>query len=98
MHPLLKVREEFRLIFFEMGYAGPYYPLAFALFSPPVLTSFAEMPTSSYVESSFWCFDTLFVPQQHPARDLQDTFYLSGAQPFDEVFRCTLLISLAYNP
>lgn len=36
------------------------------------------MPTSSYVESSFWCFDALFVPQQHPARDLQDTFYLSG--------------------
>ena len=40
--------------------------------------SFAEMPTSSFVESGFWCFDALFVPQQHPARDLQDTFYLSG--------------------
>ena len=39
---------------------------------------FAEMPTSSFVESGFWCFDALFVPQQHPARDLQDTFYLSG--------------------
>lgn len=38
---------------------------------------FAEMPTSSFVESGFWCFDALFVPQQHPARDLQDTFYLS---------------------
>lgn len=36
------------------------------------------MPTSSFVESGFWCFDALFVPQQHPARDLQDTFYLSG--------------------
>ncbi|KAF5344093.1 hypothetical protein D9758_008818 [Tetrapyrgos nigripes] len=36
-----------------------------------------EMPTSSYVESAFWCFDALFVPQQHPARDLQDTFYIS---------------------
>jgi len=34
------------------------------------------MPTSSFVESGFWCFDALFVPQQHPARDLQDTFYL----------------------
>lgn len=43
-----------------------------------VPTSFAEMPTSSFVESGFWCFDALFVPQQHPARDLQDTFYLSG--------------------
>ena len=35
------------------------------------------MPTSSFVESGFWCFDALFVPQQHPARDLQDIFYLS---------------------
>ena len=35
------------------------------------------MPTSSFVESAFWCFDALFVPQQHPARELQDTFYLS---------------------
>ncbi|KAF8076534.1 phenylalanine-tRNA ligase [Lyophyllum atratum] len=57
LHPLLKVREEIRNIFLEMG--------------------FAEMPTSSFVESGFWCFDALFVPQQHPARDLQDTFYLS---------------------
>ncbi|KZV64605.1 phenylalanine-tRNA ligase [Peniophora sp. CONT] len=57
LHPLLKVRDEFRNIFLEMG--------------------FAEMPTSSFVESGFWCFDALFVPQQHPARDVQDTFYLS---------------------
>ncbi|KAF8165216.1 phenylalanine-tRNA ligase [Crassisporium funariophilum] len=57
LHPLLKVREEIRNIFLEMG--------------------FAEMPTASFVESGFWCFDALFVPQQHPARDLQDTFYLS---------------------
>ncbi|EJD53699.1 hypothetical protein AURDEDRAFT_110475 [Auricularia subglabra TFB-10046 SS5] len=57
LHPLLKVREELRNIFFEMG--------------------FAEMPTSTYVESAFWNFDTLFVPQQHPARELQDTFYVS---------------------
>ena len=35
------------------------------------------MPTSSFVESGFWCFDVLFVPQQHPACGLQDTFYLS---------------------
>ena len=35
------------------------------------------MPTSSFVESGFWCFDALFVPQQHPAREMQDTFYLS---------------------
>lgn len=38
------------------------------------------MPTSQFVESGFWNFDTLFVPQQHPARDLQDTFYISDPQ------------------
>lgn len=36
------------------------------------------MPTNRFVESSFWCFDSLFVPQQHPARDLQDTFFIKG--------------------
>jgi phenylalanyl-tRNA synthetase alpha chain len=31
---------------------------------------------SPMVESSFWCFDALFQPQDHPARDMQDTFYM----------------------
>lgn len=57
LHPLLKVRSEFREIFLEMG--------------------FEEMPTNSFVESSFWNFDSLFQPQQHPARDAHDTFFMS---------------------
>ena len=32
------------------------------------------------VESSFWVFDSLFVPQDHPARDAQDTFYVSNVK------------------
>lgn len=63
LHPLNKVRTEFRQIFFEMG--------------------FEEMPTSNFVESGFWNFDALFVPQQHPARDLQDTFYISDPKRAD---------------
>lgn len=63
LHPLNKVRSEFRQIFFEMG--------------------FEEMPTSKFVESGFWNFDALFVPQQHPARDLQDTFYISDPKRAD---------------
>ena len=35
------------------------------------------MPTNKWIESSFWNFDALFVPQQHPARDDHDTFFLS---------------------
>lgn len=57
LHPLLKVRSEFRKIFIEMG--------------------FSEMPTNNYVENSFWNFDALFQPQQHPARDAHDTFFVS---------------------
>ncbi|XP_066994203.2 phenylalanine--tRNA ligase alpha subunit isoform X2 [Anabrus simplex] len=38
---------------------------------------FTEMPTNNYVESSFWNFDALFQPQQHPAREAHDTFFLS---------------------
>lgn len=57
LHPLLKVRQEFREMFLELG--------------------FQEMNTQQWVESSFWNFDTLFVPQKHPARDSQDTFFVS---------------------
>ncbi|KAL8668910.1 MAG: hypothetical protein Q9168_006477 [Polycauliona sp. 1 TL-2023] len=64
LHPLNKVRHEFRQIFFEMG--------------------FEEMPTNRYVETGFWNFDALFVPQQHPARDLQDTFYIADPPVADK--------------
>ncbi|THG17162.1 hypothetical protein TEA_005872 [Camellia sinensis var. sinensis] len=40
------------------------------------LQRFEEMPTNNFVESSFWNFDALFQPQQHPARDSHDTFFL----------------------
>ncbi|KAI9659041.1 MAG: Phenylalanyl-tRNA synthetase, beta subunit, cytoplasmic [Bathelium mastoideum] len=63
LHPLNKVRAEFRQLFFNLG--------------------FVEMPTSRYVESGFWNFDALFVPQQHPARDMQDTFFISDPPSAD---------------
>ncbi|MDD5317114.1 MAG: phenylalanine--tRNA ligase subunit alpha [Candidatus ainarchaeum sp.] len=36
---------------------------------------FEEME-GNVIESSFWNFDALFQPQDHPARELADTFYL----------------------
>ena len=30
------------------------------------------------LQSSFWNFDVLFTPQDHPAREMHDTFYVSG--------------------
>jgi phenylalanyl-tRNA synthetase alpha chain len=41
------------------------------------------MPTNRYVESSFWNFDALFQPQQHPARDMHDTFFLKDPSSSD---------------
>lgn len=58
LHPLMKVREDFRSIFLSMG--------------------FSEMRTDRYVESSFWNFDALFQPQQHPSRDAHDTFFVKN--------------------
>ncbi|KAF2669248.1 hypothetical protein BT63DRAFT_446901 [Microthyrium microscopicum] len=68
LHPLNKVRAEFRQIFFNQG--------------------FVEMPTNRFVETGFWNFDTLFVPQQHPARDMQDTFFISDPPAGDKPREC----------
>ena len=35
-----------------------------------------EETQGNYVEPSFWNMDALFIPQDHPARDLHDTLYL----------------------
>ncbi|XP_017871463.1 PREDICTED: phenylalanine--tRNA ligase alpha subunit-like [Drosophila arizonae] len=79
LHPLLKVRSEFRQIFLEMG--------------------FSEMATNNYVEASFWNFDALFQPQQHPARDAHDTFFVKqpaqcGPLPEDYVQRVATVHSV----
>ena len=37
-----------------------------------------EEITGNFVESAFWNFDALFQPQDHPARDMHDTFYLKN--------------------
>lgn len=37
----------------------------------------------NYVQLSFWNFDALFQPQDHPARDMQDTFYLDRYEEID---------------
>ncbi len=38
---------------------------------------FTEME-GNYIHSAFWDLDTLFVPQDHPAREMQDTYYIKG--------------------
>ncbi len=38
---------------------------------------------SPMVESAFWNFDALYQPQDHPARDMQDTFYMAHPKRVD---------------
>ena len=38
---------------------------------------FTELEGNS-VQPAFWNFDALFIPQDHPGREMQDTFYLKG--------------------
>ena len=42
-----------------------------------VKLGFSEIQ-GNLTQSSFWNFDALFTPQDHPARELQDTFYLEN--------------------
>ncbi|WP_455392504.1 phenylalanine--tRNA ligase subunit alpha [[Eubacterium] cellulosolvens] len=46
-----------------------------------IRTIFVEMGFSEihydFVQSTFWVMDALFTAQDHPVRDIQDTFYLS---------------------
>ncbi|WP_407354870.1 phenylalanine--tRNA ligase subunit alpha [Methanolobus sp. WCC5] len=39
------------------------------------------------VQSSFWNFDSLFQPQDHPAREMQDTFHLSSVSELPEEYK-----------
>ena len=42
-----------------------------------VTLGFTEI-LGNMTQPSFWNFDALFTPQDHPARELQDTFFLDG--------------------
>ncbi|MGA1870480.1 MAG: phenylalanine--tRNA ligase subunit alpha [bacterium] len=62
----------------EKAYPAKIHPLQKIL--QQTRRAFLEMGfteiVSPQVESAFWDFDALFQPQDHPARDMQDTFYL----------------------
>ena len=49
-----------------------------------------------YVESAFWNMDALFTAQDHPARELHDTFYLDNPSRIDlseDKELCRLLVA-----
>ena len=60
------------------GALHPLMKMRTAFVNVLVGMGFQQMETSKFLESSFWNFDSLIIPQQHPARDMQDTFFLKG--------------------
>ncbi|XP_057752066.1 phenylalanine--tRNA ligase alpha subunit, cytoplasmic [Arachis stenosperma] len=62
----------------EGGHLHPLLKVRAQLKQIFLCMGFEEMPTNNFVESSFWNFDALFQPQQHPARDSHDTFFLDA--------------------
>lgn len=74
-------------------YPGKVHPIRQII--QEVRESFLEMGFTEIrgplVETAFWNFDALYQPQDHPAREMQDTFYIShpnlGDLPEEEVTR-----------
>ncbi len=62
------------------SYGGKGHPLTWYI--EKIRRIFLEMGFSEiegdYLGPAFWSFDALFQPQDHPARDMLDTFYVEG--------------------
>jgi phenylalanyl-tRNA synthetase alpha chain len=65
------------------GKSHPYQRLIDEMRQILLEMGFTEMH-GGIVQSAFWNFDALFQPQDHPAREMQDTFYLKEEAPLPE--------------
>lgn len=72
----------------ERAYSSSLHPIT--ILTEKVRKIFLEMGFTEmdghYIEYSGWNMDALFIPQDHPARDMQDTFYLDTEKelPFED--------------
>ena len=64
------------------GRAHPMQALIERIRSIFLEMGFSEL-VDDYVQSAGWNMDALFIPQDHPAREMQDTFYLSNPKNID---------------
>ena len=60
-----------------IGREHPTYEVNKILSDVFIEMGFSEM-RGPLIESAFWNMDVMWIPQDHPARDEQDTFYLEG--------------------
>ncbi len=69
------------------GKSHPYQRLIDEMRQILLEMGFTEMH-GEIVQSAFWNFDALFQPQDHPAREMQDTFYLKEEVPLPQGWEC----------
>jgi phenylalanyl-tRNA synthetase alpha chain len=69
------------------GKSHPYQRLIDEMRQILLEMGFTEMH-GEIVQSAFWNFDALFQPQDHPAREMQDTFYLKEEAPLPDGWEC----------
>lgn len=66
-------------------YGGKAHPLVSLI--ADIRKIFIEMGfeeiQGNFIESCFWNMDMLFIPQDHPAREMQDTFYCKNPNKMD---------------
>ncbi|MGC9122657.1 MAG: phenylalanine--tRNA ligase subunit alpha [Thermoplasmata archaeon] len=76
-------------LFVPMPWMGKNHPLTY--FINKVRNIFLSMGFEEIygrnIVSAFWNMDALYIPQHHPARDMQDTFYLDGSVDIPDYYK-----------
>jgi phenylalanyl-tRNA synthetase alpha chain len=71
----------------KIAYPGKTHPLTDLI--AEIKESFVSMGFTeiegNIIQTSFWNFDALFTLQEHPAREMHDTYYLSGLANVNEI-------------
>jgi len=68
------------------GKVHPYQSIIQKIRSIMLEMGFIEIK-GEMIQSSYWNFDALFQPQDHPAREMQDTFYLDSEADIPEYIK-----------
>ncbi len=75
--PLRPIDVEAKAPRFYLGRRHPVRDFIREVKEAYISMGFTELEGDS-VNPAFWNFDALFIPQDHPGREMQDTFYIEG--------------------
>lgn len=82
VHRELDATEEFDLSMPRMVARGSYHPITLVQRECEAIFKSMGFTVEDYSEvvSEYECFESLNIPKHHPARDMQDTYYLENGQ------------------